>query len=205
MACPDSSSRIWPNKVPLFKTTQDQGLVYPLETTLFTICTILRQLWTTLHASGFSQNMSPRASYLYQAVIITIYYIMYTHTHIYKISLCIYILLSLHVGPGLMCFKTVHQFFKYSKLLLNKGKWLSCNGTEPITLTPTRIGSRTVENFYSRIRKWREKKGISQYSNKFCRSSFMAANVTILVFLEVMPLSLAVAMFCRANLSPHLS
>jgi len=30
----------------------------------------------------------------------------------------------------------------------------------------------------------------------------MAANVTILVFLDVMPHSLAVAMFCRANLSP---
>jgi hypothetical protein len=33
----------------------------------------------------------------------------------------------------------------------------------------------------------------------------MAANVTILVFLDVVPHSLAVAMFCRANLSPHLS
>jgi len=33
----------------------------------------------------------------------------------------------------------------------------------------------------------------------------MAANVTILVLLDVMPHSLAVATFCRANLSPHLS
>jgi len=33
----------------------------------------------------------------------------------------------------------------------------------------------------------------------------MAANVTILVLLDVMSHSLAVAMFCRANLRPHLS
>jgi len=63
-------------------------------------------------------------------------------------------------------------FLKYNKPLLNKGKRLSCNGTEPITITPTRIGSTAVENFCSRIIKWKDKTGTSQYSVKILQIQF---------------------------------